>query len=202
VSYLDDAGRERTEAVAQPSGAYLIVHRARSIGSSVSGGGGAEPSNTTITKVTFAGGVVCRVNEQGWIGGPGACPLPGFTPRPAPRLTAAGVRATVRARLEHRHGEPVVVVRWRAPVAITDAGAAYDVTRRLRGAHTWGSGATQRDIRKGAIVETVFHTARRGLYTGEVTYVFGGPDIATYAAGAPTRRPLKLVVGRYRLRVP
>jgi hypothetical protein len=188
VTYTGDDGRDHTQALVPRYGAYLIVlHEPAQI--RLAGvAGGPAPTNTTITKVTFADGTVCRVSDAGWVG---RCPLPGLTPLPRPDVTAADVRAPVHARVEHRRGRPVVVVRWRARVAVTRATSAYGVTRRLRGAHTWGSGTTQRDIRRGEVVEQVFYGAKRGLYTGVVTYVDGGPGV----------RPLRLVVGTYRLRV-
>ena len=113
-------------------------------------------------------------------------------PLPKPDLTTADVRTPVHARVEHRRGRPVVVVRWRARVAVADAGSSYGVTRRLRGARGWGSGMTQRDIRRGDVVELVFYGAKRGVYTGVVTYEVTGPGV----------KPLRLVVGTYRLEVP
>jgi hypothetical protein len=199
VTYLGDDGREHTVAAAGPYGAYLIVlHRDPSHRfSGMAGGGTPNPANTTITSVRFAGGRTCRVTDIGFAGGPEACPLPGYRPRPAPHLTTADVASPVRARVERRGGRRLLVVRFRARVAVTDASSSYEVTRHRAGAATWGSGMTQRDIARGSVVAYSFVGAPHGAtYHGTVTY---RPKAGLVGLPPPGPAP---VVGRWTLRVP
>jgi hypothetical protein len=198
VTYVGDDGREHTVATAAPYGAYLIVlhrdpaHRF----SGMAGGGAPNPANTTITSVRFAGGRTCRVTDIGFVGGPQACPLPGYRPRPAPHLTTADVASPVRARVERRGGRRLLVVRFRARVAVTDAGSAYAITRHRAGADGWGSGATQRDIARGSVVAYSFVGApHHATYHGTVTYqpTAGLPGLP---GGGPA-----LTVGHWTLRI-
>jgi hypothetical protein len=201
ITYVGDDGREHTVPTQAPYGAYLIVRRRDPASGDAGVGGGwtpygtpnPNPTGTPITKVTFADGRTCAVTADGWAGGPRGCPALGYRPRPAPRVTTADVRGPVHASLEHRDGQRVMVIRWRARVAVTDATTAYWVTRRRRGSRVWGSGPTRRTIRKGEVVELVWYSPVPGLYRGSVAYTWSGGD--------PGTRPRR-VVGAYTLRVP
>ncbi|HWH94499.1 MAG TPA: hypothetical protein VNT03_11620 [Baekduia sp.] len=202
ITYTGEDGRDHVQRTGAPYGAFLIVlrHDPRSGDFGMSGGGALSLANTPITRVTWADGHSCAVTPRGFAG---PCPIPGYKPRPVPRLTTADVRSPVRAHVERRPGHGrVVVIRFRARAAVTDGSSAYTITRRLHGAHTWGSGMTERNIRAGEIVEYVFYgPPRHGVYTGTITYTTGGPTGYLYGTGPQARRSLKLVVGHYTLRV-
>ncbi|HEY6760838.1 MAG TPA: hypothetical protein VI318_15175 [Baekduia sp.] len=199
ITYIGDDGAPHVQQLARPYGVYLIVRRGLVYGvgagttASLYGTPNPNPYNTTITKVTFADGTSCPVTREGWATPDHQCPQLGFTPHPRPSLTTADVRSPVHARLEHRDGQRVMVIHWRARVAIPDATTAYYVTRRRRGSRGWGSGPTQRNIRKGEIAEKVWYSPIPGTYRGRVTYMWFGP--------APEAQR-ELVVGSYTLKVP
>jgi hypothetical protein len=181
LTYVDRGGKPHTVAVHPPYGEYLLLLPPDGLDFGVAGGS-AVPS-APITAVAYEDGT-CRfpLREN-----PPPCPFTGERRAPS-TVTAADVRAPVRARVEGGH----VVIRFRARVAVTGAGSHYEISRHLRGARTGGLGVTQRDLRAGeTYTQTFYGPPHRGLYTGTVSYVpaegFGGP---------------KLVVGTYRLRVP
>ncbi|WP_027006543.1 hypothetical protein [Conexibacter woesei] len=199
ITYNKPDGTPATVPVARPWGAYLLVLPwSRTLSNGISGslyGTDPEPLQTPITKVTFDDNSVCAVTPMGWADRRRGCPQVGLKPHPLPPgVTKASVRARVRAHTvpNHRTHRLDVVVSFRAPVALTNADALYEVTRKLRGARGWGSGTVNRDVRRGEVVTVKFRTARRGVYHGVVQYQF--------LAGTPRDRRV-FTVGNYRFRV-
>jgi hypothetical protein len=89
-----------------------------------------------------------------------------------------------------------IIVTFRAHVAVTNAGTAYEITERKQGARTWASGATQRNLRAGELVRQTFSAMRAGMHHGSVRYQphANGPFGDTLHAA--------ILVGRWSVRVP
>lgn len=199
ITYTNSDGTAKTVALTRPWGAYLLVRPwSGTLGSGISvpfGGADPEPGQTPITRVTLDDGSVCAVTPMGWADHRRGCPGLGLEPRPLPRgVTKRSVRAKVTARAVKTHaiGGLDIVVSFRAPVALTDADANFEVTRKLRGARGWGSSTVNRDVRRGERVTVRFRTARRGVYHGVVDYQYLG-------GGLRNRRVF--TVGNYVLKV-
>jgi hypothetical protein len=201
VTYVGDDHKPHTERLLPPYGVYLVVRRQYDSGAGYGmsallyGQPDPNPYNSPITKVTFADGSNCPVDQStGWATPDHQCHQLGLTLRSRPKnVTTADVRSPVHAGLERRQGQRVMVIRWRARVPVTDATTTYYVTRRRRGSRGWGSGPVQRNVRRGQTLEQVWYSPIPGTYHGRVTYMWFG-------AGPPPRR--QLVVGSYTLKVP
>ncbi len=150
-------------------GAYLIVDR---IGDSGMGGvmAGTWPTNSPITEIRFKDGSSCPVG----IAGPDkACENPGYATPAQPTLTSADVKTPIHVKTFKTGKRWHARISFRAPVAITDASAAYTINlsvpskKRGRGIGT----ATSRDIKAGETVVFKFdYLGGHGRYHGVITY--------------------------------
>jgi hypothetical protein len=188
----------RTVATTGPEGAYLLVVRGDHSGAARSTS--LYPQDTPITAIAFSDGTTCRIGPEGPIGGASACPLPGLVPVPAPRLTPAQVAAPVHASAVRQGRRWTIVVRFRASVAVSDAGSSYYTTLDPpgRGSRRAG-GNTNRNFARGELVEQRFTYQRGpGVFRGTVTFQTstgaGTPQIGPGASGIP--------VGRFSVRLP
>ena len=97
VSYVDAAGRPQT-VPAGPGGAYLIVLPADPVldqgGANTGGIAPASGDGQPIRRITYRGGVVCRLTAGApQPGASAACPPPaGYTPPPVPRSPSGPLR--------------------------------------------------------------------------------------------------------------
>jgi hypothetical protein len=200
ITYKKPDGSLATVPVVRPWGAFLVVAPSAGKGSSgyMMSFSGADPTPPPpVTQVTFDDNSVCGIDPKwGWAGPGHDCPQVGFAPRQVPRgLTKQTARAHIHARVvkDPKNDYRDIVVWFRAPVAITNADAVYNITRKRQGARGWGSGRVDRNIRRGQLVASTFRTVQRGVYHGVVQYQWLG--------GGPKGRRV-YTVGNYVLRVP
>ena len=134
--------------------------------------------------MTFRDGRTCSGEVLRSANAATACPLPGFRPLVLKPLTHDDVAAKVTAHARQGRRFWNLTVRFRAPVAITDATSAYNVRIGKVGAGRASTGVTRRNIARGELVTQRFqHVNGGGLYRIKVSYH-------------------RATVGRIRLRIP
>ena len=120
------AGQTATAATVGPQGAYLIVRRAAARGDTglATGAPGGFPGAVAIT---YKNGQSCRAQAAGH------CALDGYANPTVPRLHVGRVRVRLAIRRYQRAGKSYanLLVRFRAPVAITAANRAYTLALNL-----------------------------------------------------------------------
>jgi hypothetical protein len=193
VTYRTPTG-ERTIKTTGPEGAYLLVLPAAP-DEYVDGHPGLYPTDGRIVSIRFRDGRACDSDALR----AAACRLPGFTPlRPKP-LTQEQVSAKVTATARQGRRFWNMTVRFRAPVAIRDATAAYSAKLNPPGRSGRGASAfTRRNIKAGERVTFRFlHRNGGGTYKLRVTY-----SQATNPAQVDPTGPNELTVGRERITLP
>lgn len=174
-------------------GAYLIVEKLgdRRIGVLAVT---PLPWNTPITEIRFKDGSSCKVTERG--GPEDSCAYPGYS---APKLEPRDVSAPIRVKTWKTGKRWHARVSFRAPVAITDASAAYAIRLSVPSKASPGrriGTATARNFKRGETVEFQFdQLGGHGRYHGEVTYQLNNGVVP-----APQRDGLR--VGRVSFRLP
>jgi hypothetical protein len=189
-----DHGTLRKQVVKPPEGAYLIVLATESEHGGFSFG--KMPAvGYTVRRIDYRDAPSCRGTGTGR---PADCPLVGFVPARAPKPAA------VRRKLDVRTRGSQVDVRFRAPVAIRDASAAYTAMVRFeRGQGCKGIGAlgaTDRDYQAGAPVKlSLALPGCKGKVRGTVFYSPGG----AHGGGGPVAPgdPANLTVGTFTTRI-
>jgi hypothetical protein len=193
VSYLV-RGQAHTAPTVAPDGAYLIVlmPQGRDEGST----GTAPMPAAPITAVTYTGGRTCRVSEAIRGPGVGSCGLVGYVAQKPPAILRDGLRTHLSVSAEPQRGSRyryrVVRVSFRAPVAIENADAQYELRLSPSGACSGASfgSQTDADVRRGQMVmleaELPLRQTRRsgrpGSPCGSVTW--GDVWLATPARNA------------------
>jgi hypothetical protein len=194
VTYATRRG-ERTLPTSGPLGAYLIVqavpvsdeeratlppngtypgetiHEAPGTYSPGSGG--------PIVRINYRDGHSCTANPLRELSY--SCPAIGLRPIPAREPTPREVRARVSARLGRGRYGQTVIVTFKAPVAVTNARAAYSVNFRAVGPH---AEKPRRIFRNGKLVATRSACSPHHL---SGCGGFGGPILRDVRAGERVR---------------
>jgi hypothetical protein len=146
-------GRSHTAGTVGPDGAYLIVLTPQ--GPYEGSMGTAPMPAAPITAVSYADGRTCRVSEAVRGPGVGSCGLEGYVaPRP-PAIPRDGLRTPLSASAGPERGAHhryrVVRVSFRAPVAIGNTNAQYELRLSPGGPCSGASfgSQTEADIRRG-----------------------------------------------------
>jgi hypothetical protein len=193
VTYRTRSGTRTIKTVGE-QGAYVIVQRvsarARSLGSFAPGGAGA------LAKINYKNGTSCRVGNR-YRPVDVLCPAVGRVPPGG--VTAAAVKAPVKARIGNGHYGRTVVVSFVARRAVTDASSAYVSTLKFSGpqvnCRSMVAGPVLRNVRAGERLE--FHQPTngcRGIFHGTVEYHYGltGGAVPPMGSGGKS-----LLVGRF-----
>ncbi len=192
------AGATHTVTPQGPQGAYLIVvpHAA---GHDFNGAtSGLMPTSTSITRITYRGGLVCRFPQPEGPPPAGGCGTPpGYQPAPTPQPTAAQLRTPIKATVSRSPTAAwSITVTFRARVPIANALNQYTVELRQPGTpDALGIGGTSSDLRAGQQARLIFsNLTRPGLYRGTVMFT---------ASARPGGRGLGgTLVGRFSARIP
>lgn len=179
ITYLD-AGRKVTEATAGPDGAYLVVGPAAPAGTVglASGSGDLFPGALVVT---FKDGRRCIPRRAV------SCAEVGYAVTRTPRLHPGRVAVRAMIRRYQRNGKSYadLVVRFRAPVAITNAHLSYALAATLpRACGTIDYANVDRDVRRGARVALAIPelpgncpgTATANLQLTRTNAYLAGPD--------------------------
>jgi len=187
----------RRVPLAGPEGAYLLVRRPLpSDRSSGVGSGSPWPSNGPITAIHYRDGATCEVTVRGPVR---PCRIPGYVAPARPDVAPQDIPVSVRLR-QRRSGRWSAIVRFTAPVAITDASSSYEIRytpppRKYRG---WSHAMypTDRNIAQGETVTVRLKSLRdAGLYRGVVSYR------RAIVPGEPVTDPRGVRIGRFSFRV-
>lgn len=201
-------GRRHTLDTVGSQGAYMFVTRASArqlLNFADAGTADIVPVDGPIKEIHYRDGSTCHLTPKSWIGGAYACtpslPEPyGYAPvGMAP--SAAQAATTVHAQLTRgRHGRRLIVVSFRAPVAITNARRAYSIRLREPGmpAGAFSGVSVAEPVRAGTLVTRVFQARpRSGLASGTVVL-----QQAIGAGGLEGPGAVSVPVGRFSVRVP
>jgi hypothetical protein len=210
ITYLFE-GHRHTLATIGPEGAYMFVTRAsptQLLNFANAGTADVVPVDGPVKEIHYRGGATCHLTAKSWIGGRYACtpslPEPyGYEPvGSAP--SAAEAAAAVHARLTRaRNGRRVIVLSFRAPLAITDGRRAYSVRVREPGMApgVYGGMLVDSDVRAGAVVEQTIGehgpSLRAGVTSGSVSL-----QQAIGAGGLEGPGAVSVPVGSFSVRVP
>jgi hypothetical protein len=199
IGYLDRAKALHKQSIDAPEGGYLLVTAEKSARAGF--GMGAQPAvGFRIKRIDYRDGTHCG-GDVGHDNHPLKCPFGGYAaPQDVP--TAAQVRRPVHAHV--RRGS--LLITFRAPVTIADAGSAYSFFAQLDGGkrcHYGVGGPTDRDYTAGDIVRIAVKTSPGCTHlrgTGTVSYVpsTAKDGLLPTAPGGPGT----LLVGSFSLQVP
>jgi hypothetical protein len=149
LSYRADDGSIKSQPVAAPEGAYVLVFRDASPSSNGYSLGSQPAVGFRIKRIDYRNGTRCD-GKVGHLQHPIKCPLAGYTP-PEHQLTAAQAKRPL-----HVHGIRRLVVSFRAPAAVTSVSSSYQLfVMYHHGGRTCSGGqgkTTDRDYAKGAVV--------------------------------------------------
>jgi len=193
-------GVTRTISPLGPQGAYLIVVQ-HGAGHDLNGvTSGLMPTGSPITRITYRGGLVCRVSRSQGPAPTGRCKTPpGYVPAPTPHPTAAQLDTPITATVSRSPTAAwSITVAFRARVAITNALNQYTVELQQPGTpRALGIAGTSSDLRTGQKARLVFsNLTRSGLYTGTVTFTASSSRPGGLAGLGGT------LVGRFSARIP
>ncbi len=135
ITYVLGGSRHTLDTVG-PEGAYLFVTRAsphQLLNFAGAGTADVVPVDGPVKEIHYKDGATCHLTAKSWIGGAYACtpslPEPyGYANvghAPSAAEASAAVHASVR---RGRGGRPVLTIRFRVPLAITDARRIYTIS--------------------------------------------------------------------------
>ncbi len=191
-----ERGRVRSLAVTPPDGAYLIVQAGRQ-----PAGGATVAAAPTIghpfTRITYRDGTVCP--PPGVTGRAGQCQPRAFR-SPLAGLDPAALRRPLHVRLTGRR----LLVSFTAPVGVPDARLSYGITAHFESScpHIYFVPSTNRDVRRGALVELELKLPRRchGAIRGTVRLTANRAGLVP--GPGPGVSGSSITVGRFREVVP
>lgn len=202
-------GRSHTVRTVGEQGAYLIVlplripplgHGRLQLGSfePLQGAGGGP-----IIRVEYRNGHVCRLTPRPDTFGGQTCPPIGRAPETGPSVRPEDVRSPIKATIRSSHLGPMLVLSFRARLAVSDASTQYAFSVRVPGhAPNCGGGVGGPLIHNNHAGEreqfNIPTNGCHGRFHGTVTYTYGlTSDLPPAGRGTHT-----ITVGRFALNVP
>lgn len=197
ASSLDyrNRGRVRSLKIAGPEGAYLIVLAERQRGGGVMAGP-APMIGHPFKRIVYRDGSFCP--KPGATQEERRCEPSGYR-SPLTEIKPGSVRRPVRIELDGR----ALRVSFRAPVNIEDARLTYWATAHFEDScpHIYFVPATNRDVRRGAVVRLDIKLPRRchGPIDGTVRLSANRTGLPSPPGGDPRT---SLLIGRFREHIP